>query len=213
MLSSDALCHDLTSRHQSSRLIVSFHSELCSQYRNLCFLLDTSAFCSCSSFFYSNIHTCRCKFQELLIHYLQNGHKKSAPSSLMHSLSSRRQTGYNTIHKERVRLYRRIPNPSRSCLTNKFCRLFESEPHQNLRYLILNPQCPAKQFFTSSFRHYNMDNNRYAFAKVQKVFGITNGKGEKFGLGQEKSPNTLLYQGWMRVLLYVLFLLPPCGSR
>jgi hypothetical protein len=36
---------------------------------------------------------------------------------------------------------------------------------------------------------------------------------KKFGLGQEKSPNTLLYQGWMGVLLYVLFLLPPCGSR
>ena len=70
-----------------------------------------------------------------------------------------------------------------------------------------------KQLFTSSFRHYNMDNNHYAIAKVQKVFGFTSGKGEKFGLGQEKSPNTLLYQGWMGVLLYVLFLLPPCGSR
>ena len=70
-----------------------------------------------------------------------------------------------------------------------------------------------KQLFTSSFRHYNMDNNHYAIAKVQKVFGFTSGKGEKFGLWQEKSPNTLLYQGWMGVLLYVLFLLPPCGSR
>jgi hypothetical protein len=28
------------------------------------------------------------------------------------------------------------------------------------------------------------------FAKVQKVFGFTSGKGEKFGLGQEKSLKT-----------------------
>jgi hypothetical protein len=34
-----------------------------------------------------------------------------------------------------------------------------------------------------------MDNNHYAIAKVQKVFGFTSGKGEKFGLGQEKSSN------------------------
>jgi len=68
-------------------------------------------------------------------------------------------------------------------------RLFGCKPHQNLRYLILNPQCPAKQLFTSSFRHYDMDNNHYAIAKVQKVFGFTSGKGEKFGLGQEKSSN------------------------
>jgi len=34
-------------------------------------------------------------------------------------------------------------------------------------------------------------------AKVQKVFGLTSGKGKKFGLGQEKKLNTLLYQGWM----------------
>jgi hypothetical protein len=40
-------------------------------------------------------------------------------------------------------------------------------------------------------------------AKVQKVFGITSGKGEKFGLGQEKSPNTLLYQGWMGFVIYL----------
>jgi hypothetical protein len=45
-----------------------------------------------------------------------------------------------------------------------------------------------------------MANSHYAIAKVQKVFGFTSGKGEKFGLGQEKSPNTLLYQGWMGFL-------------
>ena len=44
-----------------------------------------------------------------------------------------------------------------------------------------------KQLFTSSFRHYNMDNNHYAIAKVQKVFGFTSGKGEKFGLGHKKA--------------------------
>ena len=32
--------------------------------------------------------------------------------------------------------------------------------------------------------------SRNAFAKVQKVFGFTSGKGEKFGLGQEKSLKT-----------------------
>ena len=104
----------------------------------------------------------------------------------MHLHPSRRQTSPYTIHKERVRQLRRIPNPARSCIQSSW-RLFGCKPHQNLRYLILNPQCPAKQLFTSSFRHYNMDNNHYAIAKVQKVFGLTSGKGEKFGLGQEKS--------------------------
>ena len=33
-----------------------------------------------------------------------------------------------------------------------------------------------------------MVNSHYAIAKVQKVFGLTSGKGEKFGSGQEKSP-------------------------
>jgi hypothetical protein len=33
-----------------------------------------------------------------------------------------------------------------------------------------------------------MANSHYAIAKVQKVFGFTSGKGEKFGLGQEKCP-------------------------
>jgi hypothetical protein len=32
-----------------------------------------------------------------------------------------------------------------------------------------------------------MDNNHYAIAKVQKVFGLTSGKREKFGLGQKKT--------------------------
>jgi len=39
-----------------------------------------------------------------------------------------------------------------------------------------------KQLFTSFFRHYNMDNNHYAIAKVQKVFGNIigyNGKNTK----------------------------------
>ena len=42
---------------------------------------------------------------------LNVGKMKSAPSSLAYLYSSRRQTGLNTIHKERVRLYRRIPIP------------------------------------------------------------------------------------------------------
>ena len=45
-------------------------------------------------------------------------------------------------------------------------RLFESEPHQNLRYLILNPQCLAKQPFMSSVRHYETDNGCNALAKI-----------------------------------------------
>ena len=48
-----------------------------------------------------------------------------------------------------------------------------------------------------------MANSHYAIAKVQKVFGFTSGKGEKFGLGQEKCPNTLLYQGWMGFVIYL----------
>jgi hypothetical protein len=39
--------------------------------------------------------------------------------------------------------------------------------------------------------------------KSTKSFGFTSGKGEKFGLGQEKSPNTLLYQGWMGFVIYL----------
>ena len=33
-----------------------------------------------------------------------------------------------------------------------------------------------------------MANNHYAIANILIVFGFTSGKGEKFGLGQEKSP-------------------------
>ena len=33
-----------------------------------------------------------------------------------------------------------------------------------------------------------MANSHYAIAKVQKVLGLTSGKREKFGLGQEKCP-------------------------
>jgi len=48
-----------------------------------------------------------------------------------------------------------------------------------------------------------MDDNHYAISKVQKVFGFTSGKREKFVLGQEKSPNTKLYQGWMAFVIYL----------
>jgi hypothetical protein len=44
---------------------------------------------------------------------------------------------------------------------------------------------------------------RIASAKIRKVFGFTSGKGEKFGLGEEKSPNTKLYQGWMGFVIYL----------
>ena len=130
------------------------------------------------------------------------GIKESAPSSLAYLYSSRRQTGLTTIYKERVRLYRRIPIPrGRSVhlvgdyLSTNLIRIFDTD---------LSPaKILQKQLYTSSFRHYNMDDNHYAIAKVQKVFGFTSGKREMFVLGQEKSPNTKLYQGWMGFVIYL----------
>ena len=51
------------------------------------------------------------------------------------------------------------------------------------------------------------------FAKVQKVFGFTSGKGVKFGLGQEKSPDTMAYQGCMKFLFVNLYIILPSQHR
>ena len=39
-----------------------------------------------------------------------------------------------------------------------------------------------------------------AIAKVQKVFGLTSGKGEKFGLGQEKKHKTKKVPKYLEVI-------------
>ena len=121
----------------------------------------------------------------------------------MYLHSSRRQTSLLRYTRKGY-AYIGVSQIPRGVMHQFSWRLFGCKPHQNLRYLILNPQSSAKQPFTSSFRHYNMDNNHYAIAKLQKVFGITSGKGKKFGLGQEKSPKTLLYQGWMGGLFIII---------
>ena len=121
---------------------------------------------------------------------------------------SRRQTSLHYIHKERVRLLG-VSQIPRGVMHQFSWRLFGCKPHQNLRYLILNPQSSAKQPFTSSFRHYNMDNNHYAIAKVQKVFGFTSGKGEKFGLGRKKALiHYCIRAGWGFCLSISLLLIP-----
>ena len=44
-------------------------------------------------------------------------------------------------------------------------------------------------------------------SKCTYIFGLASGKREKFGLWQEKSPNTKLYQGWIVFSIYIILVL------
>ena len=62
----------------------------------------------------------------------------------MHLKASRRQTGYDTLHKERVRLSRRIPNPA-GCVKDSFADYLLSNPVRILNTQLSAHNVPASQ--------------------------------------------------------------------
>ena len=115
--------------------------------------------------------------------------KESAPSSLAYSLSSRRQTGLNTIYKERVRP-KAYPNPARSCyhlvgdyLKVNLIRIMNTQFYPT-KILALQPS------LTSELGYYHN-----APAKIVIIFDKAKEKSGKFWNGKENGEENLLAHG------------------